>query len=79
MFHSRRKLFELARDADDRPFCLFVSLTHPHDPFAVTQEYWNRYRAEDIPPPRISAPARDPHSQRLRHICNMDAGACDRA
>jgi len=72
IFHARRKLFELAREPDQRPFCLFVSLTHPHDPFAITAEYWNRYQPEEIPLPRHPEPARDPHSLRLRHVSNMD-------
>lgn len=72
MFHARRKLFDLARQDDDRPFCLFVSLTHPHDPFAITQDYWDRYKAEEIPLPAHPLVANDPHSLRLRHVSNMD-------
>lgn len=74
IFNARRKLFDMAREEDERPFCLVVSLTHPHDPFAMTEEYWNRYRASEIDMPRIrTLPAGlDPHSQRLRHVCNMD-------
>lgn len=71
IFAARRKLFDLARDDDDRPFCMVVSLTHPHDPFAMTEEYWNRYDANDIDMPRIR-PAPDPHSKRLRYVSNMD-------
>jgi choline-sulfatase len=37
-----------------QPFFLCVSFTHPHDPFIITEPYWNRYRDSDIPPP--SAP-----------------------
>ncbi|HSK40899.1 MAG TPA: choline-sulfatase [Arenibaculum sp.] len=71
---SRRKLYDIARGKDDRPFCLVVSLTHPHDPFTIPGEYWNRYRDEDIPLPRVGIdPGRlDPHSRRLRHVCDMD-------
>src|SRR5712691_906406 len=29
-FTARRKIFDLARSERDRPFCLVVSLTHPH-------------------------------------------------
>jgi choline-sulfatase len=54
---------------------MVVSMTHPHDPFAITHDYWNRYREADIDMPRVRiAPAQlDPHSQRLRHVCGMDA------
>ncbi|HWK48190.1 MAG TPA: choline-sulfatase [Stellaceae bacterium] len=72
---ARRKLFDLARGGDGRPFCMVVSLTHPHDPFAMTEPYWNRYRDEEIEPPRVAAADvdLDPHSRRLRHVSAMDA------
>lgn len=72
---ARQKLYDLARERDRRPFCMVVSLTHPHDPFAIPAEYWNRYRDEEIDLPRVGAiPSErlDPHSLRLRHVCDMD-------
>ncbi|HMI36367.1 MAG TPA: sulfatase-like hydrolase/transferase, partial [Steroidobacteraceae bacterium] len=30
-YSSRQKLFDIARGRDHRPFCLVVSMTHPHD------------------------------------------------
>jgi len=74
IFAARRKLFDIARDDDPRPFCLVVSLTHPHDPFAMTAEYWNRYdpAAIDMPRYRPDPAALDAHSKRLRHVCNTD-------
>lgn len=73
-FAARRKLFELARDKDDRPFFMTVSLTHPHDPFAIPRRYWDLYADEDIPMPRVHIPEErvDPHSRRLRHVCGSD-------
>jgi hypothetical protein len=39
---GERKIYEIARDqSDDRPFLLAVSFTHPHDPFAITEPYWD--------------------------------------
>lgn len=67
-FRATRKIHDLARSDDERPFCLFVSFTHPHDPFAIPRRYWDRYRHEDIDMPAIPAMPRDeldPHSQRL--------------
>jgi len=67
-FRAARKIHDLARSDDRRPFCLFVSFTHPHDPFAIPRRYWDRYRHEDIDMPAIPAMPRDrldPHSQRL--------------
>jgi choline-sulfatase len=73
-FVTRRKLFEIARGKDDRPFFLTMSLTHPHDPFAIPRRYWDLYADDEIPMPRVEVPAerRDPHSQRLRHVCGND-------
>jgi choline-sulfatase len=52
-----------------------ASFTHPHDPFAVPQRYWDLYREKDIElaAAPISPEALDPHSRRLRHVCAMDA------
>ncbi|MGD0722478.1 MAG: choline-sulfatase [Roseiarcus sp.] len=74
-FAAERALYEIARSNDRRPFLLVASLTHPHDPFAITERWWSLYRDEDIAPPGPPAPreALDPHSLRLRHVCAMDA------
>jgi len=76
VFTTRRKLFDLARkaDGDERPFFLTASLTHPHDPYAIPQRYWDLYRDDEIAMPRIAIPleAQDPHSLRLRHVCGND-------
>jgi choline-sulfatase len=71
---ARRKLFDIARSNDPRPFCLVVSMTHPHDPYSIPEEYWNRYRDQDIAPPRVAnlAGQEDPHSRRLRHVIGLD-------
>lgn len=77
-FKANRKIHHLATSDDRRPFALFVSFTHPHDPFAVPRRYWDRYRHEDIDMPIIPAQTRDaldPHSQRLYdHIGVAEAG-----
>ena len=76
-FVANRKLHDLARSEDERPFCLFVSFTHPHDPFAMAQHYWDRYDHHEIDMPTIGRLPReelDPHSQRLHdHIGVMEA------
>ncbi len=74
-FHATRKLLELVRDGDERPFFLLVSFTHPHDPYAITPEYWDRYehaaiRMPDVPP--LPVDELDPHSRRIRAMCAMD-------
>jgi len=74
VFQAKRRLFDIARGNDPRPFCMVVSMTHPHDPYAITPQYWERYEEARIDMPRVRiAPADlDPHSRRLRHVCAMD-------
>src|SRR5471032_627176 len=77
-YTTRQKLFDIARERqagkDERPFCVVASLTHPHDPYAIPQKYWDMYRDEDIQMPeyRDTLDAADPHSKRLRYVCETD-------
>jgi choline-sulfatase len=67
-FNAVQHLYDLARSADDRPFFLQVSWTHPHEPFLCRKEYWELYDGVEIPAPRVPAlPAEehDAHSVRL--------------
>ena len=71
MFKSTRYLYAAARrKPSDRPFCLTVSLTHPHDPYTIHKKYWDRYENEAIPMPDVNIPDedQDSHSQRLLHV-----------
>jgi choline-sulfatase len=73
-FHAVRKIYDLARAGDRRPFCLFVSFTHPHDPFAIRREYWDRYDHEAIDLPAVApipVEELDPHSRRVHHVCDL--------
>ena len=53
---------------------MVASLTHPHDPYAIPQKYWDMYRDEDIDMPAHcdSFEEADPHSKRLRHVYETD-------
>ncbi|MGK0320782.1 MAG: choline-sulfatase, partial [Granulosicoccus sp.] len=66
--HAVRELYTRARSDDKRPFMLTVSLTHPHDPYVTTQQYWDLYSNEEIDDakvPSIPVGERDAHSQSL--------------
>lgn len=52
-FCAVRKLYDLARDPDDRPFLLTVSFTQPHPPFVADQEHWDLYDGVEIDMPRV--------------------------
>ncbi len=74
-FHSQRKIYDLSRRANQQPFFMTVSFTHPHDPFAITPDFWNRYNHKDIDMPvvpPIQLDQLDPHSRRLHHVCAID-------
>jgi choline-sulfatase len=42
-------------------------MTHPHDPYAVSRSYWDRYEDVNIPLPKVDIEQddQDPHSKRL--------------
>ena len=66
--HAARKLYDLARGADARPWCLTVSFTHPHDPYVARQKYWDLYADCAHLQPRVAAMPysdQDAHSQRI--------------
>ena len=52
---------------------LKVSLTHPHDPYAIDSKYWDRYEEVDIelPKVRIHNEKQDSHSKRLLRVCDL--------
>jgi choline-sulfatase len=73
--HSIRKLRDLARTADERPWMMTASFTHPHDPYIARQQFWDLYDHDSIPMPSVGAIAddeNDPHSRRLRHVIAAD-------
>lgn len=75
-YHAMRKLYDLARGHDSRPWCLTVSFTHPHDPYVARRRFWDLY--EDCPAldPTIAPipfEEQDPHSQRLMLASNHAA------
>ncbi len=75
-FRAVRKLRDLARTTDERPWCVTVSFTHPHDPYVARQEFWDLYEDVEIPLPTtgpIDPTGLDAHSARLRHVIAADA------
>ena len=67
IYKATQYLHDHVRHRTDQPFCLTVSMTHPHDPYAMTKEFWDLYENVDIPLPTTSIPhdQQDPHSRRL--------------
>ncbi|HZG78460.1 MAG TPA: choline-sulfatase [Paenibacillus sp.] len=53
------KIRDLGRTpaAQRRPFFLCASFFHPHDPFVITDKYWDMYKDVDVPALRVPAMA----------------------
>lgn len=69
-FHATQRLYDLAREAERPPFFLTISFSHPHPPFTIDAEHWDRYDRAAIDMPRVApipVGQRDVHSQWL-HI-----------
>ncbi len=67
-YEANRKLYDLARGGDKRPWCLTVSFTHPHDPYVARRKYWDLYEDCAHLQPEVAAfdyEDHDPHSQRI--------------
>lgn len=70
-----QKIYDYGRTADEAPFFLAVSFTHPHDPFNCLPEHWDLYDhdAIDLPSvPPIPVERQDPHSRRLHRMDGLD-------
>ncbi len=76
-----REIYDVACSADDRPFFLQVSYTHPHDPYLCTRKYWDLYEDRALPSPRVGMIAKadnDSHSLRVLNQHGLvDAGITD--
>ena len=67
-YEAVRKIYDLSRGKDDRPWCLTASFTHPHDPYVARKKYWDLYEDCAHLDPEVPAMAfedMDPHSQRI--------------
>ncbi|QIW97203.1 hypothetical protein AMS68_002721 [Peltaster fructicola] len=75
MYKAKQYLYDYVRQpADKRPFCLTVSLTHPHDPYTIEHKYWDMYEDVNIDMPDVNIPKDelDPHSKRLQRVCDLE-------
>ncbi|SFS03197.1 choline-sulfatase [Yoonia litorea] len=74
-YNATRKLYDLARGHDDRPWCLTVSFTHPHDPYVARKKYWDLYENCDHLMPEVGPipyEEQDAHSQRILDANDRD-------
>lgn len=74
LYKSKQYLYDYAREGPDRrPFALTVSFTHPHDPYAIEEKYWDLYEDVDIDLPTVHVDEKDqdPHSARLQYVTEL--------
>ncbi|TWI57555.1 choline-sulfatase [Pseudomonas duriflava] len=73
VFKAQQYLYNHVRRGDDQPFCLTVSMTHPHDPYTITKEFWDLYEDTNIELPRVTLGQgeQDPHSERLLKVIDL--------
>ncbi len=67
-YNAVRKIYDLGRGLDQRPWSLTVSFTHPHDPYVARRKYWDLYEdcAHLLPEvPAFDYAQHDPHAQRI--------------
>jgi choline-sulfatase len=72
-YHAEQKLYDLSRRRDERPWCLTVSFTHPHDPYVARKRFWDLYDDCVHLEPEVAAipfADQDPHSRRLMEACD---------
>ncbi|TNE40449.1 MAG: choline-sulfatase [Alphaproteobacteria bacterium] len=69
VFKAKRYLFEQAKQGNEKPFMLTLSMIQPHDPYLCRQDKWDLYEDVDIDLPKVSygSVAQDPHSANLRY------------
>jgi len=76
-YTARRKLLDLARGQDERPFFMVASFIHPHDPYVARPEFWDRYDHDDIDmPDPVDLAELDAHSKRIRTGIEADTVGC---
>ncbi|PKQ12060.1 MAG: choline-sulfatase [Alphaproteobacteria bacterium HGW-Alphaproteobacteria-1] len=67
-YHANRKVYDLARGHDARPWCLTVSFTHPHDPYVARRRYWDLYEDCAHLAPHVPAMTYEDHDAHSRRI-----------
>ncbi len=68
----RHSLDTIAAHDPVQPLLLVVSFTHPHDPYEIPREHWDRYDGVEIDAPAFPEPQDDPSTRRLRTLIHAD-------
>ena len=74
LYKTKQYLYDYAREGTGkRPFAMTASFTHPHDPYAIEDKYWDLYEGVDIdlPDVHINEEDQDAHSKRLQYVSEI--------
>ena len=73
VFKANQYLFDHVRNTPEQPFCLTVSMTHPHDPYTIPAAFWDLYDGVEIPMPVVdmAQDRQDPHSERILKVIDL--------
>ena len=67
-YNAKRKIYDLSRGKDKRPWSLTVSFTHPHDPYVARKKYWDLYEDCEHLMPTVSAFKYEDHDNHSKRI-----------
>ncbi|MGI9348962.1 MAG: choline-sulfatase, partial [Amylibacter sp.] len=67
-YNAKRKIYDLSRGKDKRPWSLTVSFTHPHDPYVARKKYWDLYEDCKHLMPTVSAFEYEDHDNHSKRI-----------
>jgi arylsulfatase A-like enzyme len=63
----------LERRQSERPFCIVLALFEPHPPYTISADFYDLYRAADVPAPvPPGLPKRPRFHAALRKYCGLD-------
>lgn len=74
-YFANQKIYDLARHAEQKPFFMIASFTHPHSPYTALREYWDLYDHAEIDMPTVGSipfDQLDVHSQWLYYSHSRD-------
>ncbi len=71
-FFAMQKIYDLARNADRRPWMLTISFSHPHDPYVARRKHWDLYADCKHLQPDIPAYPYERHDQHSKRILDAN-------
>jgi arylsulfatase A-like enzyme len=72
-YENLQLAIEVLKRPSDKPFCIYLPLIWPHPPFTAPADFYDMYKAQDLPPLRPPGLPRKPDfHQALRQAMRLD-------